>query len=1207
MSEKKLFKFHRLTPRMVDTDHPSYKVSKKALDESYLDKDIRNIAITGIYGSGKSSFLKTYFQNTNKHKTINVAIADFDNKKDREDKIKIAERQIINQILFQIPSHKIPLSKYNVKNKRNWWQVTLLSICILMFIIGSFSIFNQEILDFLLYDLIGVQNLDLWIDTIILLCLLIPITCATIWISRRLSFKVTRFSFKGTESELMENNAELLDQEAREIVYLILASKVDTIIYEDLDRFNDISIFVRLREINSLVNSRSENKVRFIYVIRDDLFESKDRTKFFDFMIPVIPAVTSHNSRGKVLKIFSDIEEDFLKIDPKILEKVSVYIDDMRLLYSIRNEYEVYSKSLDTDAYANELFALVVLKNVFPKEFEELENDKGYLHKILNKRNSLISAYESELTEKIEDREELKNQIVTNFSDYLAINIPKNYSFSTNESNGGYLYNWYKNKEDSRVVYIGNSRRSYTFNELIDNLSKRDSSLKERLDQINYDNLDLKIKSLNNEIKDITIEINRRYTTKTSELLIELSDERLSQYFEENNKEFESVVKDHYFPLIRFLLLSGLVDENYWRYKGYFHEGFLGQNDNKFINRVLSGKVIKNDFKLDNASTVIEYLESLDYQRKDIINYDLIGELINQQKSEEIFSVMRTIYLNKDIAAIEHLNSFDYTKLQKLVKILLKDGFEHFYEVFSYSIFPENFRVKIAGIACEDKDIYPFAEFNNFVSEHKEVLELDFFEDKNSILDTLDRLKIKFSDISNLEVSQKIYKAIADKKLFIFELDNLSTLLSSSYEIWNHNNEEYLSRFLDFLYGTPYNSLLEYAKENLEVLLDQYIDRIEAEDISSLSGETVLISILNSDVPFETKIRIIGVEKSVISNLKDISNTKLWTDLFKHELIKPTKENFKSYYDEKEDFTQVINYVNKHYKVGFSLSQEMYKNLLYCEDTDIDLFKLISEEVSSQIELVNPKLSVEKYQNLVSNNLILLNKNNINTLLVTDEKNLIVQFFKTIKGENCSKEAILILLDPELLELLSHITIEELINNKVFENVDSIRLLERYDKEISLFNIPESSMEVREYVLKNYFLQSDIEQIVLSFEKFDLWDSFIVKINNDSILMSAFISNKLSKELINKLIEDTSLKETNKIEILKKIISKKKFADRWQMWISLTKSVSKISSVLNNGKPIVKTEEERIIAEVMEEIGVVTVGDDNRLHFKPSKFEIINL
>ena len=195
------------------------------------------------------------------------------------------------------------------------------------------------------------------------------------------------------------------------------------------------------------------------------------------------------------------------------------------------------------------------------------------------------------MSSKIKEREELKNFLVTRLSDFLAINIPTTgINLQINESRGQFMYDWYRNKESSKLIYFGSNGAYYTFNSFIETLYKKDPSLRERLEQVNYNDFDVKIESLDEEIKNLNDEINRRHTAKTSDLLLELDEEALSLYFEEENKEFKEITENHYFPLIRVLMLSGLVDENYWRYKGYFHEGYLGHNDNIFINRVLSGK-----------------------------------------------------------------------------------------------------------------------------------------------------------------------------------------------------------------------------------------------------------------------------------------------------------------------------------------------------------------------------------------------------------------------------------------------------------------------------------------------------------------------------------------------------------------------------------------------------------------------------------------
>ena len=63
--------------------------------------------------------------------------------------------------------------------------------------------------------------------------------------------------------------------------------------FEDLDRLEDPSIFIHLRELNTLLNNYDgiKGRIVFVYAIRDDIFTDTDRTKFFEFIIPVIPII----------------------------------------------------------------------------------------------------------------------------------------------------------------------------------------------------------------------------------------------------------------------------------------------------------------------------------------------------------------------------------------------------------------------------------------------------------------------------------------------------------------------------------------------------------------------------------------------------------------------------------------------------------------------------------------------------------------------------------------------------------------------------------------------------------------------------------------------------------------------------------------------------------------------------------------------------
>ena len=65
--EKMVNKFNALTPKVLVT---SKQVYSEALDFAFGNKDIKNIAITGVYGAGKSTVWNTYVN----HRTLNGII-----------------------------------------------------------------------------------------------------------------------------------------------------------------------------------------------------------------------------------------------------------------------------------------------------------------------------------------------------------------------------------------------------------------------------------------------------------------------------------------------------------------------------------------------------------------------------------------------------------------------------------------------------------------------------------------------------------------------------------------------------------------------------------------------------------------------------------------------------------------------------------------------------------------------------------------------------------------------------------------------------------------------------------------------------------------------------------------------------------------------------------------------------------------------------
>ena len=448
-------KFNALTSEVLDENN---KIYTEALDYAFGNNDIKNIAITGIYGAGKSTVWNTYVNKSKLNNVITVSlgkyenyIKDDDNRQKEVSETKLnnsdldgveglcddeskkaggiddenrVERQIINQILSQIDPNKIPLSKYCFKsNKSNWsifrhFLAFLSMICSILLwklrndlipIFKDLIIFNdlltpfsKGILKHLFKDLPEKSDEILWMIPCLIFFLL-PLYYFFYTFYRGNKFRVSKISFNGTEADMDNDMGDetVLDRDIKELVYLLGSSGTEIVVFEDLDRYNDISIYTKLRELNFILNNYvkingKDKPVRFIYLLKDGIFFSKNRTKFFDFIIPIVPIVNSFISEyhfDKFLKDNGIVEE------VTILADVALYVDDMRLIKNIVNEYIIYSRILQLESknssmdasleysYLNNdiLFALITLKNILPNEFELLQENSGYINDIFKK------------------------------------------------------------------------------------------------------------------------------------------------------------------------------------------------------------------------------------------------------------------------------------------------------------------------------------------------------------------------------------------------------------------------------------------------------------------------------------------------------------------------------------------------------------------------------------------------------------------------------------------------------------------------------------------------------------------------------------------------------------------------------------------------------------------------------------------------------
>lgn len=126
------YKFERLTP----IDNMDLDVYEEAIDYVFSNSDVKNVAISGAYSAGKSSVLASYKKKHGELRFLHISLAHFkstDQKSNAEVKESTLEGKILNQLIHQIPSEKIPQTNFRVKKTVSVAAV----ICIIL--VGSFT------------------------------------------------------------------------------------------------------------------------------------------------------------------------------------------------------------------------------------------------------------------------------------------------------------------------------------------------------------------------------------------------------------------------------------------------------------------------------------------------------------------------------------------------------------------------------------------------------------------------------------------------------------------------------------------------------------------------------------------------------------------------------------------------------------------------------------------------------------------------------------------------------------------------------------------------------------------------------------------------------------------------------------------------------------------------------------------------------------
>lgn len=878
-------------------------VYSSALQYATNNPRVSNIALTGPYGSGKSSIIKSFLKKY-RRPVLQISLAAFlpevTTSGAAVSKQEI-ERSILQQMLYGADSNQLPLSRFKRIKSPGTWSI-LLSLYAVFGAVACWHLFQKrnDIVEgkFLLPLSVNNWSNYLWF----------AVGISFLWLAVYKIYKASfGFSLKSVSLKEIEitpaaiNQESILNRHLDEIIYFFQSTKYDLVIIEDLDRFNNSDIFVTLREINSLVNGNAgvKRKIRFLYALRDDMFVNTDRTKFFEFIIPVIPIINSSNSIDKVLEQGKRLSLDS-RLNGQFLREVSRYLNDLRLIQNIFNEYAIYVANLETDGDnvldANKLLAVIIYKNVFPRDFESLHRGKGNLAKIINRHEDFIVNAEAKNKDAIthieREIEASERQVPADLLElrriYAMVLVEKLPSPASHVGRNSQtligISALPKSAEfdqiiDSQMIcYRGGNGHQQTIS--ISGLQAEVDSQRtfgQRKEEIERRAADFK-SSASKKLQALRAESAKLRSTKFNEV-VQLRAKELDDLFDAFGENFE---------LARFLILEGYLDDTHYQYTSLFHSGRLSPNDNKFLIQIRSFINPGPDFQIDNVKEVVAAMRDEDFRQHYVLNVKIVDCLLGDDAAYAGQITKMFEYLASEFESCQAFFASYYatgTEVPKLVAGLRAtwSGFiptiltnlghlSHVGQIIAH--LPEPTLKKLPAA-------YP--EISLFVSRSlAQILELGIDIHPNRIK----ALEIELEDLSIVEGFPAISRFIFEEGLYSLTVENLEFVFRAVLGIGDLGPLR--TQHHTTVTGIGNAALASRIERGFADYLKNVLLRLESNSCESVAS--ILSIIAREDADLDDLCAFLGRQTATIPSLDDVP-VRLHVRVFQLERIEASWAN----------------------------------------------------------------------------------------------------------------------------------------------------------------------------------------------------------------------------------------------------------------------------------------------------------------------------
>lgn len=800
---------------------------------------------------------------------------------------------------------------------------------------------------------------------------------------------------KEGEIEVIEDNS-IFNKHLDEILYFFQVTDYNVVIIEDLDRFGTPSIFLKLRELNQLINESKivGRHITFIYAIKDDIFKDEERTKFFDFITTVIPVINPSNSKDKLKSALEAKGCGNDGISDEDLSEMAFFIQDMRILTNIVNEYKQYRDKLceasDFQLNKTKLLGMIVYKNYYPQDFALLHRREGKIYKCISSKSNFIPLALKAIEES-ENALSKKEQIFKQDANLSNADLRRLFLFKL----------WHKLSNKPLFILIQNNH--YSFEQIANNedlfaklLSEEEITYEYRY---HYNYTTTESKSV--DFKQIDKEIDYSERLKLSENGItffrnehrRIQQEKIkakSLRLKDLIKKYKLGETDEYkslglTPMMNVFVRRGYLDEDYYDYISYFYEGMVSLADRELL---LSMKIEERqpyEYHIDKIENFVKELKDYMFESDAILNIDLLDYFASHNvRSDKFEHVM--MRLERDKAPLQFLSQYYSEGKQQGVV------FKHFIEytnswnnIVSWNNSSEKDNLIEAYLKfCSNLGQIQQKWLNDnykFLVEHSEGITLD----KSLILVKASRF------VSLCNGSEDLLDCVIENDCYEINLENICIITRRLHSEGNALSAENLN--YTRIRETNNDSFIDYIEDNISSTIQCLKDNYQDE-----SSESLLFLLNNADIDAEVKTKYLTGQHNHIDDFAKIDNEEMYAVAVKSRILLPTWNNVSFYYEHKEgmsdELMSFINYYVTELSGGIcsndlSNKNDLYVSLFGSKMLNVDNYRKLLKSFTGHFPDIDKLKNVgqDRLMILAENGRILFNADTLSSLLINISKN----------------------------------------------------------------------------------------------------------------------------------------------------------------------------------------------------------------------------